>query len=163
VADPEEDFERSERDRVLADDLRLAPLDRPPDTEDRLEPVEGVPAALALGRVRAPADLAATRAGTGAALVDAAALAGAGAGSAPLVEAGAVALAGVGAAPLVAAGAAPLVAAGAAVSVRAGSVPFDRTAADSVTSVPGSGVPVELSIAPIVSVGSVKGKRTPVT
>src|ERR1700679_581905 len=55
-ADPEDDFDRSERDRELGDDFRLAPVD-------------GVLAVLARGRVRSLADLAASRAGTGAALV----------------------------------------------------------------------------------------------
>jgi hypothetical protein len=174
---PDADFERSERDREPVDDFRPAP-------------VVAALTVLARGRVRSLADLAASRAGTGAALVEAPALAGA----------GATPLAGAAPAPLVAAGAAPLVAAAAASSNEFGVVPLvegppwaesgtsswaeaapaalgevrvaafgaepvpcDRTAADWVASVRGSGVPFELSIAPMVSVGSVKGKRTPVT
>jgi hypothetical protein len=138
--DAEDDLERSERDRV-GDDFRLAPVD-------------GALVVLARGRVRSLADLAASRAGTGAVLVGAPALVGAAplVGVAPLACAGSTVLAAV----------AVTVAVGFAVDVAAlgaGSVPFDRTA-DPVTSVRGSGVPFELSIAPMVSVGSVKGKRT---
>jgi hypothetical protein len=156
--EPEDDFDRSERDREVVDDFRLPPVD-------------GVLVVLARGRVRSAADLAASRAGTGADLVAAPALLGAAppAEGAPLVDFGAVPLAG--AAPLEGTGStawsAPWSAALAAVAVGAAALgsdplPFDRTAADSVGSVRGAGVPFELSIAPIVSVGSVKGKHTSV-
>jgi hypothetical protein len=159
--DPEDDFERSERDRELLEDFRPAPVD-------------GALTVLARGRVRSLADLAASRAGTGAVLDGASALVGAAplGGAAPLVEvgsaplAGAAPLEGAGATALAGAGSTALAAVGAGVAalvvaaLGAGPLPFDRTGADSVTSVRGSGVSFALSIAPMVSVGSVKGKRT---
>ena len=88
---------------------------------------------------------------------------GAGAVDSPVVRPGATvsAVVGAGAAAFAEVGVVTLV--GAAALAAAGSVPFGGGVPDSMRSVESSGVPVALSIAPIVSVGSDKGKRFSLT